>query len=660
MDLAFLYQQLQAGALELVRQQGRELLASRPEARSDICHLLALTEIQAGHPEQAGGWLQQAADSTPGQPQRVIAWANWLELAGQQEAAMAQYRRALVLAPGHGEAGWRLGRLCLLTQRMDEGLALLSSVVEQDPHHGDAHLWLAKTFLEQQLELEGHVHLRIYRHLRPDTRIEDPEPILDTLFFDPEEALATARRRQSVDGIHIRCGFPGIQLCYALAAPVADAPGNLILIPPHGVADHFLTSRLRPPARMVFHPGDPHQCHQAWQLARAIRTWRRQREEYGLAQIVTQARQPLPPGSPLRVLLLSSRADRDSRFFAESLAQAFRELGVHAQSLFEDLQRERYTTLDWVACFQTFQPHLVVSINQLLNYWFHPDTINVIWWQDPVGQLCRNETLPLRPRDLHFSVSRELDPYLLRAGVPAERILRQGFCVDRTVFRPLDMTRQRKVVFVGSSYANKGLVAEALASADGRRLIGALQEILEAGEPLSADLAPPLARKYGYGEHAVFWFFIHYVVRDGIVRWLCQCADLLPVEIHGSPLWQQDPLVAPHYKGLAHRGQPVAALYNQAQYALVCHPFDLHSERLMEVSACGTMPVIYDCRAWSEPPHWDEHGLWFRTRQELRQALTGDNRSPRDPGDICRNGDMLAFARTIMQEVSRRWPIPPS
>ncbi|MBF0613263.1 MAG: hypothetical protein G8345_21150, partial [Magnetococcales bacterium] len=486
----------------------------------------------------------------------------------------------------------------------------------------------------------------------------DPAP-LDSLFLHIHEARECAKHRHTVKGEKIHCGFDGVQLCFAFGQRQAGDPPSLIPIPLDGVDQFFYQTPLRLPSQVIFDAADPLQCQRARQLATMIHTVQQHRQEIGIRHITSYQQKPLLASGPLRVLLPSSRADLDSRFFAEGMAHAFQSLGCEVRTLFEDLTRERYDTLNWLDLFQEFHPHVVFSISQHLNYWFHPQTVNVIWWQDPVGQLCRGEEFAWRPRDINFSFSRELDGYLRQARAPEGGLLRQGFCADELIFKPASppLPRENKVVFVGSSYVNKGILAQTIHTPAGQKVYRTLLERMEAGQPFPRTLAGQLAAESGLSEHAVFWYYLHYVIRDQCVRWLCQASDLLAVEVYGGGKWAEDPVVAPFYKGYLPRGEAVARLYQQAKFTLVSHPFDLHSERLMEVAACGSIPIVYDCRTWSEPPHWDDHCLWFRTPHELRNCLQS-TQCP-DPTPIAQQATYQTFARRVLQEIEKRgfWPL---
>ena len=133
-------------------------------------------------------------------------------------------------------------------------------------------------------------------------------------------------------------------------------------------------------------------------------------------------------------------------------------------------------------------------------------------------------------------------------------------------------------------------------------------------------------------------------------RWLCELADELgmTVEVYGRG-WERDPVVSPFFKGTLPHGPAVAEVYNTAQYSLVAHPHDLHSQRLIETAACGSIPIVYDCRYRAEKPHWDEQCLWYRTKEELRACLGKRPQSPVHA--VCQGRSYTDFAKRILTEI---------
>ena len=155
---------------------------------------------------------------------------------------------------------------------------------------------------------------------------------------------------------------------------------------------------------------------------------------------------------------------------------------------------------------------------------------------------------------------------------------------------------------------------------------------MQAERDFSTDNLLALAKEFSLSYDFVYWRLWHYVIRDYSVRWLCE-NPVLPVEIYGR-YWADDPLVAGHYKHELQHGVEVANLYRSAKYALVSHPFEINSQRLAEVAACGCIPLVYDCRDIAEPPHWDACCLFFKTPADLHRILTNQEMPAQSPQRI--------------------------
>ena len=182
------------------------------------------------------------------------------------------------------------------------------------------------------------------------------------------------------------------------------------------------------------------------------------------------------------------------------------------------------------------------------------------------------------------------------------------------------------------------------------KLVAILEEMFVAGEPLTDAKLEQMAAHSGVSERGIFWYAWHYVIRDMSARWLCELADELgmTVEVYGRG-WERDPLVSPFFKGTLPHGPAVAKVYNTALYSLVPHPFDLQSQRLTETAACGSIPIVYDCRYRAEKPHWDENCLWYRTKADLRACLLAPS-PPMDVRIISQGGSYGDFVQQILSD----------
>lgn len=243
-----------------------------------------------------------------------------------------------------------------------------------------------------------------------------------------------------------------------------------------------------------------------------------------------------------------------------------------------------------------------------------------------------------------YSVDKSIDSHLYQCGAPY--VQRQGFCYDENLFLDRGQKRKRRVVVVASSY-RKSLPTHPHTE----KLLALLAEMFAAGEPLTDAHLEQYAKEYAYNREEIYWCLWFYIVRDHSVRWLCSLSDSVEVEVYGR-FWEEDDLVRPYFKGELPHGPAVASVYNEAQYVLVPHPFDLQSQRLAEAAACGAIPIVYDCRYRAEKPHWNENFLWYRTKEDIRGCLT--KKPKKAPIAICQGKRYTDFAKRILTEVLRR------
>lgn len=160
-----------------------------------------------------------------------------------------------------------------------------------------------------------------------------------------------------------------------------------------------------------------------------------------------------------------------------------------------------------------------------------------------------------------------------------------------------------------------------------------------------------LASTFAHSEEIIFWHLWEYVVRNTSVRWLCSMSDEIEVEIYGAQVhWDDEKEVRPFCKGMLPHGSPIAAVYNKALYSLVVHQADLESQRLVEATACGAIPIVYDCRhQFDGEPQGSESCLWFRTKEELRACLTQRPLLP--PHHVGQGRTFADFTKRILTDI---------
>lgn len=468
----------------------------------------------------------------------------------------------------------------------------------------------------------------------------------DSYFFSSKDAYREAVQQKLVDLNHPT--VTGLQVCYFDGAEISDALPNMIHLPAEQVCERLLDARTRQPQAVRIPFSTPNEVRD--QLIGVFETLMQQVMHDKLRRMAErreQARKLAPtagPGEPLKVMLVTSRITQVLQFTTFGMARAFESLGHEVCVSIERSPLEQSHEYEVIQEYIDFAPDVVFIIDHLRNDWLHPDVTFVAWYQDLMPPLQEREQLSVRANDQIYSASVELDGYLHDCGV--EQVHRQGFCIDSAVFHPPVQARRRnRIVFVGSAYAPK--------VTDGPKVMAlghALRKRVEQGEVFSRSEIETMADAAGVDREQAFWVLYHFLTRDLIVHWLCKHLPGLgiEVEIYGR-YWANDPVVAPYYRGEIEHGEALAELYRSSRYALVCHPFEINSQRLAEVSACGCIPVVYDCRRVATRPHWDEQCLFFNTEQELC-ALLVDEPPVRDLGQIAAGRTYQDFARKIVQQ----------
>ncbi|TAK61759.1 glycosyltransferase [Methylobacter sp.] len=440
----------------------------------------------------------------------------------------------------------------------------------------------------------------------------------DTYFVDPLLALNEAKQKKRV-----YCGHPtidGLQVCYYRGELPLHGIENLIHVELPDLVDFFIISRLRLPERVEMPNDLEEEVKAAVQedFANALEIIKKKRLAFA-QQLIRKAKalKPVVEGEPIRIFIPSYRLTTVMQYSSQGVAKAFEKRGCQVLFYIESNDMETGNVVDMLNKYIDFNPHVTFNVNNVNHEFLHDDVINIMWWQDLMPRIRNHQLINWRNHDFNFSISPIFDQHLKQCG--DERVERQHFVIDEDIFYSDDkQQRQQKVIFVGSSY----LPVVNLADDQQLHVIAELVEILNQGGRFDEQTVTNIAERSAFSYWFVFWKLLHYVIRDYSVKWLCQNSTL-PVEIYGR-YWDQDPLIAPFYQGELQHGVKVADAYRSAAYAIVSHPFEINSQRLAEVAACGCIPVVYDCRDVAELPHWDDCCLFFKTEQDLKNIL--DNR----------------------------------
>ncbi|MBF0285266.1 MAG: hypothetical protein HQL51_12510 [Magnetococcales bacterium] len=647
--------------IDALLRQGAEWNAQGRGDEAMSCYVRAL-QCRPNHPEtlfrvgeillrardfsRAEGLLSFAAQQRPTHAPSWLAWGDALRGLKRFDEALACFRHGESLDSANREAKIRVGAALGETGHPEEGLERLNALLGEDPEWSEIHLPLAAAHGKARRLTLAQAHLRAFRLLSawsgPD--FWEDEEDSDLYFFHREEALEADRERRQVP---VTVFLKETRLCYYDGEPHPDDPPTVIGVPLARLSETLAESPLRFPRRVIWRGLDRAQLVRGLTAAARIEAAAalQERRAQALAPACYGAVPRFVPGEPLRVMGFTSRHTTVMQYASRSLLQAFARLGCQTLLTREENEREQWAMHHHMARYAAFAPHVMVSINHARHAWLPRETFHVTWWQDEMDELTSGAAIPWRERDLVYSLDPGLDRWLIQSGAP--RVERQGFCIDAGVFHPPvpGTERRRKVVFVGVTHAH--MVENPAEEVVRRRLLARL----EAGEAVDWAVFHALERETGVPARRIHWDLIP--VREAAVHWLCQCADLIDVEIYGRG-WEEDPVVRPFFKGPLPHGAAVADLYRHSRFALVPHPYDLQSQRLAEAAACGCIPVVFDCRSLAAPPHWEDHCLWFRTREELRRVLQAGEVPAADPVGVAAGRTYDVFARRILAEIHQR------
>ncbi|MBF0175536.1 MAG: tetratricopeptide repeat protein [Magnetococcales bacterium] len=632
-----------AGSLDEASDICERVLRVWPD-KIDILIYLAEIYMQKGSHDRAEELITQGLQQAPREALLHLMMGEIANSRHDIDKAMSHFLEADRLDPDSVNGQYQCGTILAERERHEEAIAAFQQVLERKPDMAEAHQSIAHVFNVVGAEILAHVHLRLHDHFKqPEQPLYPAHQIGDTFFLDGKKALAAAHAHAT---FKFRNYFQVQRLCYHSSPAIAETHlDNLIYIPTSNIAHFFLETRFRPPTIIDFDPGDPFQVTIALKVAEVINMIPRLSMS-AMQQAISQYQRPGLDfaTTPWRVYISTSRWSTVMQYASRNMAQALERQGCKVSFAIENDEREVLNA--WHVTMQTldYNPHIVFNINYQNNLHLLPDVFNIVWYQDPMAEIRREEPLPWRKRDIVFCAYPCFDDMIRKTGV--QQVHRQDLCVDLNCFGMTQpRAERRKVVFLGSSQHRflNGVPGEDV-------VVRELTEMVEQGmvitEPHIQDLVARTRIPYIH----LTQYLYPYVVRSRAVEWLCALAPELEweVEIYGRH-WDEVPNVAPFFRGEVPHGAAVAEVYNQSRYALAAHPQMVKSQRLAEISACGCIPVLFDDRIHAEGPLWEDEILFFKTKAELRERLHQEPKN--DPSTIAQAYTYDAFAKRILHMV---------
>ncbi len=436
----------------------------------------------------------------------------------------------------------------------------------------------------------------------------------DTYFFGFEVAKQVALQGNFVK---LPDKGKGRQLCYYNGEPLVNNPETLIGVPMDRIFDYFVDTPYRHPTFVNFSGTDFSETLQKEtqynvnHMFEQVNEERERRRQQYKKMIIRQS--PNFDDPVKRAFLMTSRHTSVIQYTSKGIARALKKLGYDVKLMIEEDDLQILHKDMRMKAIYEFNPHLTININHMYNEFLNEKTWNIVWWQDPMPDLVKPDALYVRDRDIVFSYCRNFDDFWIRKQITP--IFRQEMSIDADIFCPNpNIERKEKVVFIGST--NFKIYPSGSRSLSLKKEMMAL---LEDGIFFTYDRVRILTEKHGVDYDTGLNLILHDAIRDITVQWLCE-ESTIDVEIYGRH-WEQNEVVLPFFKGEVEHGRDVADIYRSTKYALACQGGNIQTQRLFEAASCGAIPIVYDSRPISPDPLWKNQYLFFKTRDELKQAL---------------------------------------
>ncbi|MBU1659472.1 hypothetical protein KKG72_10560 [bacterium] len=431
----------------------------------------------------------------------------------------------------------------------------------------------------------------------------------DIYFLSPKEALRVASQQN-------RWGENNyyLQLCYYEGEKIESDLANLVHLPIENLLETLAYGTYRIPSKIDF-TGLEISSDIKLEVLMNFNLSIEQAKMYR-TQLNTHYLQKMKNSSPdfserLRFHLCANVSTQVMQYVSKNIANTLRDMGY-------EVCFELYEGIEDLSSFKImseFQPHATININNLNNTFLSDSIFNFVWFQDPMPILYDESKIHLRQRDIIYALS----DMIMKKKFIKESYEIQRFCVSKSDFyRDETIQKENKIIFIGSSYA--AVLNKEISDKRFRELYNIFRENLNTGMKITPEYVGELSRKYEIDYNLILLSPLAMAVRECSVEWICKQKNIA-VEVYGRH-WENNPLVAPYFKGELPHGKELSKVYNSARYSVYAHSFDMYQQRLPEMAACGTIPVSYDCRAMSEEKYdYEENTLLFSNYEELVDIL---------------------------------------
>lgn len=436
----------------------------------------------------------------------------------------------------------------------------------------------------------------------------------DIYFYSYEDAVNQARKSVWLDKAKSK-----LQVCFYATRPSNVIPENLenlIYLPEDKFAQILLENNYRAPTKSIGFNSDS--------IKIALDKYHAQKAAL-IESFKTRIKESkLDFKEPLRVYLSVDYKGFVVENIYHLLANAFIEKGINVKldkntsvTLMDDLKRLR--------SIAEFRPHIMFNINRTRSDLINEGTFNFIWFMDPTLCLYDDSKFENRARDVYFYLIDNFKKALLAKNVPIEKISKQTFASDKESFYLQKNTQKKnKIVFIGNDYfdvcdptykyACNLKLREKLASLFNENNLSPVK-LHKLTEELTVNgtLISP--------EHLEM-FLYPAIVRLEVLKWCAEESEI-PFEIYGKG-WGSYSELKPYYKGELKSKDEVRTICNESKYSLLAHPEYFYQQRLLEASACGSIPIIFEGVNNTEKFEFKKNSLIFKQKGELKELLNSE------------------------------------
>lgn len=456
--------------------------------------------------------------------------------------------------------------------------------------------------------------------------------MIDTYFLDYNEAHRVASQ-QNRPVPHM------LQICYYAGDKMETDLVNLIHLPFESFVQSLGEGVYRLPQKIDVNGlnlSDDVKEEIEFNFKSALEQAQRLRNEFNKNYITALQNAQLDFSEKLRFYIPANSSTQVTQYVSKGIADSLQEKGY---DVFFDLSVGMYDP----ACKRNlliYNPHAVININYFNRFFLAEKAFYFIWYQDPMPALTNDEKIVLRERDVVFSLLPLFDKLLDKKNIP---YIQQGFCINDKVYKQnKDVTRKKKIVFIGSSYM-KTIPYE-------QKFVDAVREITDwffDGKPLSEEYESYISEKYKIDKNFVSTRLFPYIVRDKGLVMLSRLSTDYELEIYGWG-WEHYREFEPFYKGTLKYGDEIAKVYSEATFAFAPHQLYVLQQRVFEAAACGTIPIVYDI---GEERKYEEGLEYFQTKEDLLKIL---NSAPKEKDfkNLLKNHTYASFTDKIINKIS--------